>query len=229
MNPSNFEDDFYRESTKKIWSYILEWGTKNLRNYPWRDDFNDSYRMLIAEVMLHRTKADQVKPIYEIFVKKYPDFKSIARSNEEEIKKDLQSLGLNWRSAQLYKMAKEIQERYEGTVPQDMDKLIELPGVGPYIASAILCFVYDENIAVLDTNIVRVIGRIFGLEVRDSSRRSKEFRSIMKDLISHGEPRRFTLSLIDFAALICRPSRPRCEICPLKGICKFNKLANLDL
>jgi len=171
--------------------------------------------------MLHRTRADQVKPIYEFFIKKHPDIKSIANSDQEDIIKDLNQLGLNWRAAQLYKMAREVQERYGGIIPNDWDKLIKLPGVGPYIASALLCFVYDINIAVLDTNIVRVIGRIFGMKIRDSSRKSKEFKSVMTDLISYGEPRKFTLSFIDYAALICRPSNPKCDACSLKDICNY--------
>lgn len=176
--------------------------------------------------MLHRTRADQVKPIYESFINKYPNFVSIANSSQEDIIKDLHQLGLNWRSVQLYKMAKEIQEKYDGVIPKDVEKLTELPGVGPYIGSAILCFVHDENIAVLDTNIVRVIGRLFGMKIRDSSRKSKEFKSIMADLISYGEPRMFTLSLIDFADSICKSSKPRCGICQLKNICNYYKLNN---
>ena len=152
--------------------------------------------------MLHRTRADQVEPVYKIFIKKYPDFKSIANSDQEDIIKDI----------------------YDGIIPKDLDKLIELPGVGPYIASAILCFVHDENIAVLDTNIVRVIGRVFGMKIRDSSRKSKKFKSVMTELISHGEPRKFTLSLIDFAALICKSSGPRCDICSLKSICNHYEI-----
>ncbi len=171
--------------------------------------------------MLHRTRADQVKPIYESFIKKYPNFKSIADSSREEIEQDLYPLGLNWRATELFNMAKEINQRFDGIIPSEKDRLIELPGIGPYIASAVLCFAYDKNIAVLDTNIVRVIGRIFGKEIRDSSRKRLEFKSIMNDLISLGEPRRFTLSLIDFAALICRASRPKCEICLLKDICYY--------
>lgn len=226
MNPSICEENRYRESTRKVWNYILKWGKKNLRNYPWRNNLDNSYNILIAEVMLHRTRADQVKPIYEYFINKYPNFVSIANSSQEDIIKDLHQLGLNWRSVQLYKMAKEIQEKYDGVIPNDLEKLTELPGVGPYIGSAILCFVYDENIAVLDTNIVRVIGRLFGMKIRDSSRKSKEFKSIMADLISYGEPRKFTLSLIDFAASICKSSKPRCDICSLKNICNYYKLNN---
>jgi len=215
-------EDAYKECTKRIWNEVLSWGKNHIRCYPWRDS-PQGYKILIAEIMLHRTKADQVKPIYESFIKKYPNFDSIANSDQEEIEQFLYPLGLNWRSAQLYKMTKEIQEKYDGIIPHDLDRLIDLPGVGPYIASAILCFAYDENIPLLDTNIVRVIGRLFGMKVRDSSRKSKKFKSVMTDFISYGEPRKFTLSLIDFAALICRSSRPRCDICPLKDICNHYK------
>lgn len=223
MNQSICEEHIYLESTKNIWNLILKWGENNLRSYPWRDDYKNSYNILVAEIMLHRTRADQVKPIYESFIKKYPDIKSIASSDRDDIRKDLYQLGLNWRSEQLYKMAKEIQERYDGIIPNDLNTLVELPGVGPYISSAIICFVHNEKIAVLDTNIVRVIGRLFGMKIRDSSRKSKEFRSVMTDLISYGEPRKFTLSLIDFAALICRSTRPKCNICLIKNICKYNE------
>lgn len=218
---------FYRDLTRKIWYHICKWGEINLRTYPWRKDFSNMYNIFIAEILLHRTRADQVKPVYESFIKKYPDFKSIADSSEEHITRDLYSLGLGWRAAQLYKMSEEIEEKYKGVLPKDLNKLIEFPGVGPYIASATLCFVYNENIAVLDTNIVRVIGRLFGIPVKDSSRKSRKFKSIMFDIISYGEPRKFTLSLIDFAALICRSQKPKCGRCPLADICNYYLVNNL--
>jgi len=217
------DEEHYRETTKCVWKAILEWGKKNLRDYPWRNDTN-SYNILIAEVMLHRTRADQVKPIYESFIKNYPDFKSIINAGLENIRQELYPLGLTWRSDLLYIMAKDIIERYNGVVPQDKNMLIKLPGVGQYISSAILCFGYNKKEPVLDTNVVRVISRLFGKEAKDSSRKNKEFKSIMMDLISYGEPRTFTLSLIDFAALICRSIKPKCDLCSLKEICVYMKI-----
>jgi len=119
-------------------------------------------------------------------------------------------------------MAEEVVKKYDGTLPLNRMKLMELPGVGHYIASAVLCFGYNLPEPVLDTNTVRVIGRVFGIKITDSSRRSKKFEKIVSDLVTCGEPRSFSLSLIDFAAMICIPgNNPECEICPLRGICCF--------
>ncbi|HHE75841.1 DNA glycosylase [Candidatus Bathyarchaeota archaeon] len=215
------DEKTYRNIVRRVWTEILEWGRKNMRIYPWRST-QDAYKLIIAEIMLHRTKADQVKDLYELFIKKYPDFKSIVKAGPENIKSELHSLGLPWRSDLLYRMAEEVVKKYDGTLPLNRMKLMELPGVGHYIASAVLCFGYNLPEPVLDTNTVRVIGRVFGIKITDSSRRSKKFEKIVSDLVTCGEPRSFSLSLIDFAAMICIPgNNPECEICPLRGICCF--------
>ena len=209
----------YRNVVRRIWTEILEWGKDNMRNYPWRNT-RDAYRIMIAEIMLHRTKADQVKEVYEAFIEKFPDFISIVKTGPENIKSELHSLGLPWRSDLLHRMAEEVVKKYDGVLPQNRMKLMELPGVGHYIASAVLCFGYNLPEPMLDTNTVRVIGRVFGIKITDSSRRSKKFEKIVHDLVACGEPRRFSLSLIDFAAIICTSgNNPRCDICSLKGIC----------
>lgn len=215
------DENIYRNVVRIIWTEILEWGKENMRNYTWRNT-QDGYRILIAEIMLHRTKADQVKEIYEVFIEKFPDFVSIVDAGSENIKSELYSLGLSWRANLLYRMAEEVVERYNGALPLNRMKLMKLPGVGHYTASAILCFGYNLPEPVLDTNTVRVIGRIFGIKITDSSRRSKKFEKIMHNLIACGEPRKFSLSLIDFAAMVCiSGENPRCAVCPLTDICCF--------
>lgn len=213
-----------RELTWLVWHDILDWGKRNLRNYPWRTS-PDSYKILIAEIMLHRTNADQVNEIYDNFINRYPDFYSIAAAGPDKIKSELHSLGLDWRSELLYKMSYEICENYNGILPLSKEKLMALPGVGRYIASAVLCFGYDLAEPVMDTNVVRIIGRLFGLKVSDSSRRNKKFESIMRIMISYGEPRLFSLSMIDFASKVCTSkSYPKCNICPLREECHYYRL-----
>lgn len=207
---------------KEIHEKIIKWGKKNLRRYPWRETTNP-YRILVAEFMLHRTRADQVKDSYEIFIKKYPDLRSIANTGPENIKNEFRSLGLFWRADLLYELSKEILEKYNGEIPVNRKKLLELPGMGDYIASAILCFGFNLPEPILDTNTVRIIGRIFGLKVSDSSRRNKKFEKIMNRLVRQGEPRNFSLSMIDFGAKVCTSRKPNCDSCPLKGICLFRK------
>lgn len=205
---------------KEIHDKIIKWGEKNLRRYPWRET-KDPYRILVAEFMLHRTRADQVKDLYEKFIKKYPDFRSIVDAGPENIKNDFRSLGLFWRADLLYKLSVEIQEKYSGEIPVNKEKLLELPGMGQYIASAVLCFGFNLPEPILDTNTVRIIGRIFGLKISDSSRRNKKFEKIMKQLVEQGEPRKFSLSMIDFGALVCKSKKPDCNICPLVKMCRF--------
>jgi len=215
------KDKDYFKKIKIIRTELLIWGEQNLRKFPWRET-SDPYKIVIAEVMLHRTRADQVKDIYEKFILKYPDFESIVKAGREAIKDDLKSLGLFWRADLLYDMAVEVVEKYGGKLPLDRKKLMAMPGVGNYISAAILCFGYNLPEPVLDTNTVRVLGRIFGLNITDSSRRSKLYYDVMYDLVNFWDPRTVSFSLIDFANAICIPEeKPRCEICNLKDICIY--------
>lgn len=207
---------------EEVHSKIIKWGEKNLRKYPWRET-TDPYRILIAEFMLHRTRADQVKDLYKDFVKKYPDFRSIVDAGPGNMKNEFKSLGLFWRADLLYKFSEEILEKHNGEIPKDKEKLLELPGMGQYIASAVLCFGFNLPEPILDTNTVRIIGRVFGLKISDSSRRNKKFEKIMNLLVRQGEPRRFSLSMIDFGAKVCTSRKPGCEDCPLKDVCLFKK------
>jgi A/G-specific adenine glycosylase len=156
---------------KFIRGSLSEWGKLNSRNFIWRKT-NDPYHILISEIMLHRTRASQVEPIYQRFIKKYPNFNSICYAGVEKIMKELNSLGLRWRSEELHNLSCQIVKKYDGIIPRNKEKLLQLPGIGPYISSAILNFAFDKPEPMLDTNSVRVIGRFFGLSINDSSRRS---------------------------------------------------------
>lgn len=215
------KDKYYFSKIKTIRTELLKWGEYNLRKFPWRETLNP-YKIIVAEVMLHRTKANQVKDVYENFILKYPDFDSIVRAGRESIRADLKSLGLFWRADLLFDMARYIVEEYNCELPQDRKKLMAMPGVGNYISAAILCLGYNLPEPMLDTNTVRVLGRIFGLKITDSSRRSKLFYGIMNDLINFWYPRNVSLALIDYANMVCIPGeKPRCEICNLRDICTY--------
>ncbi len=215
------KDKDYFKRIKIIRTELLLWGEQNLRKFPWRET-SDPYRIVIAEVMLHRTKANQVKEVYEEFILRYPDFESVVKAGREVIKADLKSLGLFWRADLLYDMAKEIVDTYDGKLPLDKKKLMAMPGVGNYISAAILCFGYNLPEPILDTNTVRVLGRIFGLKITDSSRRSKLFHDVMYDLVDFWDPRTVSFVLIDYANMVCiAGEKPRCEVCNLKDICIY--------
>lgn len=206
---------------KEIRKNLFEWWESGgQRHYPWRET-RDIYKVLVAEILLHRTKAEQVASLYKPFLEKYPDIHSIAQSSSDELAISFHSVGLHWRWKLFHSMAVDIENRFHGKVPQDFDDLISLPGVSNYIASAVRCFALEYPDILLDTNIVRVIGRIFGLPITDSSRRSKLFREVLEQLIDLNHPREFNFALLDFAASICKPKMPDHSKCPVFNYCHF--------
>lgn len=210
-----------KNKLKKFYSAIKEWGSENMREFPWRRT-SDPYRILIAEMMLHRTRADQVAKIFDEFVGKYPDFRSICMTGENELLGDLSSLGLRWRVRNISELSCKITQKYGGKIPLKKEELVKLPGIGEYTASAFLCFSINRSEPLLDTNTVRVLGRVFGLPVSDTSRRSQKFRTLMIGILeAGGSCREFSFSLIDFADAVCRPAEPDCENCPVSDICTF--------
>jgi len=227
MCSKDCDENASRELLEILHERILEWGKNNARSYPWRQT-RDPYRIFIAEVLLHRTNADQVRHVYERFVRRYPDFPAIVDAGRHEIRLALHSLGLTWRADLLFEAAIEIVHAHNGTIPLNKEKLVKLPGVGSYIASALLCFACDAPEPLLDTNTVRVVGRVLGLPVTDSSRRSKKFQDIMRTLAGMREPRAFFFSLIDFAAEICKARSPVCDRCPVASVCRYHTQATTN-
>ena len=203
-------------------SNLLSWGSHNLRDFPWRVT-RDPYAVLVAEVLLHRTRALQVVPVYLEFMTCYPDVETLAEASLEDLNRLLRPLGLRWRVPLLKSMAEQLIEVFEGQIPSSPEPLHTLPGVGPYIASATTCFAFDKPEIILDTNTVRILGRLTDTPVTDSSRRSKKFREMMWDFIDQSHPRLFNLSLLDLAARICTPAVPKCGNCPLKHQCCFGQ------
>lgn len=197
---------------------LCTWGSKHGRDYPWRHT-RDPYRILIAEILLHRTRADQVCPVYLRFLELFPDLPSLIHAEPESVKALMAPLGLRWRTDLLLKMVREIGERYGGKIPVQREPLMALPGVGDYITSALLTFTDTSPEPIMDTNTVRVIGRVFGLKLNDSARRKKQFRQIMGQLVSGEKSRDISFAIIDLAALICHPRNPLCERCPLLSTC----------
>lgn len=208
------------EISFRVRNVILAWGERNMRDFPWRHT-RDPYKILIAEIMLHRTKAEQVKRIYGSFIMKYPDIYAIADARPEALKNDLKSLGLSYRGDMLYRLAVRIIEKHNGNVPGNVEDLISLPGIGNYAASAIMCSAYNSPAPFLDTNTVRIISRVYGIKPTDSSRRSKEFKKVMNSIIRSCDTRKLMFSMIDYAAIVCTPHTPECSICGLNEICNF--------
>jgi len=202
-------------------SSLLTWGRVNFRDYSWRNTQNP-YKILISEVMLHRTQSEQVVPVYSKFIKRYPDVQSLVMASEEAIIEIMKPLGLMWRINLVHPMALFIIEHFQGEIPQGKDYLKKIPGVSDYIASAVRCFSWNEHEAIADTNTIRITGRIFGLTIRDSSRRNRMFIDLLSMLIPSKRPRDFNYALLDLGSIICtKRIDPQCGKCPIQKFCKF--------
>lgn len=202
---------------------LIEWGKAHFRKFPWRLA-TDPYRILVSEFLLHRTRAEQVTPIYEELVQKYPDVRHLAEAEFSDVEKILKPAGLRWRVRNLYLTAQELVRRYGGTVPDRKEDLLSLPGISNYIAGAILCFAYGKPEPLLDTNTVRILGRLSGIPVTDSSRRSRKFERLMMRFLDKNRPKEFNYALLDLGALVClKRSPPRCKECPLNECCSYHR------
>lgn len=199
---------------------LLQWGEEYFRAFPWRFT-RDPYKILISEVMLHRTQAIQVVPVYEGFVHRYPDLYALEKASKEDLHQLLYSLGLYWRIELVYQMTIELMGRFGGEVPLERTELLSLSGISEYIAGAVRCFAWNLPEPLADTNTVRIVGRLFGLQVKDSSRRNKQFRELLTSLVHPNEPRLYNYALLDLADKTCKKKQPPdCHYCPLQRMCR---------
>ncbi len=203
-------------------SRVLSWWKGNGRSFPWRKTRNP-YEILISEVLLHRTRAEQVVPIYSSFVGKYPNVLSLSTVPSTSIEKLIHSLGLRWRARLIHGMIETIVSEYVGRVPDRLEDLRSLPGVSDYIASAVCVFAYGLDETLLDTNTVRIIGRVFGIPVSDSSRRSNAFRKLYQTLRGNANSKEFAYAMIDLGSAICTAKNPECHRCPVQLLCRFGR------
>ena len=212
-----------KNSMRYFRAKIQTWYDKNKRIYPWRKT-RDPFKVLIAEMMLRRTKADQVKPVYERLFKEYPDVKALSDAKNKKIEKILYPLGLKWRTPAFGLVAREVREKYHCKVPETREELTTLPGVGEYVAGAVLSVAYGKKEWIVDSNIVRLFGRYFGIKTSKEGRRDKHVIEMAKMYIACKNPRKTNLAILDFTALVCIPGQPKCAICLLKNNCYYFRL-----
>lgn len=201
--------------------YLIDWFESNKRDFSWRQPGLTPFQLLIAEIMLQKTGANQVENLFPDFIKKYPDANSIVSMKDEELEEILHPLGLFKRRARDIKKTAQIIVENKNKVPESRKELMELPGVGEYIANAVLCFAFKKPVPIVDANIGRVMKRFFSFPVKSAPSRDKKLLEKMKEILPEEKARNFNLALLDFAALVCLPRTPRCEECPMSQSCDF--------
>ena len=197
---------------------LLGWFRVNGRMYPWRAT-KDPFKILVAEIMLQRTRAEQVVPVWEDFFRRFSDVGSLVRVPPHLLRPYFRRLGLMWRTRHFRGLVHKLAIEYGGKVPRSREKLLELPGVGEYIADAVLYSAWGEPVVAVDSNVRRVIGRILGIEPGPENGRL--IRELAQCLLDRSEPAKFNRALLDLAALVCRPKNPNCRSCPVHSFCAF--------
>src|ERR671924_1042087 len=205
---------------QKFQESLLTWYAANKRALPWRNT-SDPYSILVSEIMLQQTQVDRVIPKYEEFLQKYPTVEALANAPVDEVRRTWYPLGYNIRPMRLHSIAQEAVEKYGGKIPDDPEALQSLKGIGRYTAGAVLSFAFGREAPILDTNVRRVLHRVFtGQGDAKGYRVQKDLWELSEALIPAGKAYEFNQALMDFGATLCTARKPLCLVCPLHDICK---------
>jgi len=199
---------------------LLAWYGRHGRDLPWRRT-DDPYHILVSEIMLQQTQVDRVLPKYAEWLEKYPSLAALASAPEPEVTRAWYPLGYNIRPKRLQTIARESVAKYGGELPSDEATLLSFKGIGAYTAGAIRSFAFRERAAILDTNVARVLFRVFVAKGDPKSHATKKHLWTLSDAVM---PRRqvfdFNQGLMDLGAMVCVARNPRCSSCPMTRSCR---------
>lgn len=199
---------------------LLDWHSSNARVFPWRDT-HDPYHILIAELLLQRTRANQVVPVYERFITLFPT--GLQTPDLPALQSVIKSLGLPSRAERIYRILCRLRDNFTGRVPDDPKALESMLGGSHfYVRDAVLLYAFGSPTAPVDRTIARVLSRVFlGSDPNPGKPHANPVMlSLAKQIVPIKEARSYNLALLDFAALICTP-RPKCDICPMNNLCQY--------
>jgi A/G-specific adenine glycosylase len=199
---------------------LLAWYRRHGRDLPWRRT-SDPYHILVSEIMLQQTQVDRVLPKYAEWLDKYPSLQALAAAPEQEVTATWYPLGYNIRPRRLHTIARESVARYGGYLPADEATLRSFKGIGAYTAGAIRSFAFRERAAILDTNVARVLFRVFVGEGNPKSHAMKRHLWLVSEtLVPTRHVFDFNQALMDFGAMVCVARNPKCLICPMAKNCR---------
>jgi A/G-specific adenine glycosylase len=207
------------EQIAQVHSHLLHWYAAEQRDLPWRST-DDPYAILVSEIMLQQTQVDRVLPKYQQFLAAFPTLADLAAAPTADVISTWVPLGYNMRAVHLQSIARQVVSEYEGRIPDTIEDLLKLKGVGRYTAGAIACFAYKKQVATVDTNIYRVLHRIFlGLEHSESKLNHNQMFALAEQVLPDGKAYDWNQALMDLGATICTSNNPQCTSCPLQEAC----------
>ena len=203
---------------RKFRDRLLKWYARHGRDLPWRKT-TEPYHILVSEIMLQQTQVERVLPKYQEWLAQYPSMEELAEAPLPEVKQRWYPLGYNIRPVRLHEIAREAVARYGGKLPRDSEQLQSFKGIGRYTAGAIRSFAFREDAPILDTNVMRVLHRVF-VGKGDPKKQKPALWDLAAALIPRGKGYDFNQALMDFGATVCTARDPYCLLCPMNDFCK---------
>ncbi len=203
---------------------LLAWFVREKRDLPWRRT-GDPYRIWISEAMLQQTRVETAIPFYERFLERFPTVEALAGAEEDSVLAAWSGLGYYRRARALRAAAQAIVERHGGRFPDEVEALLELPGIGPYTAGAVASIAFGRPEPLVDGNVTRVLSRVFGV---DGARTEQRIWSLAKELVSQRDPGNWNQALMELGALVCLPRDTRCDRCPIAALCVARKEGRVE-
>lgn len=208
---------------RRIRQALIRWYGKHQRRMPWRDT-RDPYRIWLSEAMLQQTQVKTVIPYYHRFLKRFPTIQDLARSDLQEVLKMWEGLGYYARARNFHRAAGVVTDEYHGCIPASWAEFIKLPGVGAYTAAAVQSLAFGHPHAVVDGNVKRVLARMFLIkEPVNKPAAHRICQEIATRLMDRDQPGTSNQALMELGAMVCKPSKPECGICPVQKDCESFK------
>jgi A/G-specific adenine glycosylase len=201
---------------RRLAGQLLAWGEAVRRDLPWRRT-RDPWRILVSELMLQQTQVVRVVPRYEAFLERFPTPAACAAAPPAEVLRAWEGLGYNRRALNLHRAAVQITEEHGGRLPDALDALLALPGIGPYTARAVLTFAFERHHGVLDTNAARFLSRA----VAGRRLAPREAQDLADELVPLGRGWEWNQAVLDLGATVCTKRSPGCGVCPLATSCAW--------
>jgi len=212
----------FEECPESLARTLLEWYRENGRKFSFRR-YCSPYHVLVSEIMLRKTTAKQVDKVFREFVERFPDLRSLASASASEVEAVIRPLGIRSRAKALVELARRVLEEHSGKIPDSYAELSKLPSVGEYVAGCVMLFCFGKRVPPVDTNVDRVLARVFGLDSLPQTARVSAVKDIYLSIMPDGLEREFHYAILDLSAALCRPKSPKCKDCPIRICCTYGK------
>ena len=211
------------KNNKELSDLLVKWYYQNARKLPWRTVGGahfDAYQVWISEIMLQQTTVKTVIGYFEKWMTRFPNLETLAQADIEEVLLYWQGLGYYTRARKIHECAKVLTQKYQGKFPRERKELLKLPGIGPYSASSILAFAFNQKETIIDGNVIRVISRLYGIETQVDKNKIFELGEHLTD---EERPADYASGIMDLGATVCTPQNPKCLLCPWQKFCIANQ------